>query len=99
MKSTAPVSPKPARRETLNIRIPAADRHLIDRAASTSGKTRTDFILGAARRAAEEALLDRALHVVDETKFRKFMVMLDAPPKPNAKLKRTMTSVPPWRKA
>lgn len=92
-------SPKPSRRETLNIRIPASDRQLIDRAASTSGKTRTDFILGAARRAAEEALLDRTLHLVSEAKFRKFLAMLDAPPKANARLKRTMTSVPPWRKA
>ena len=99
MKAAAATSTKAAPRETLNIRIPAADRQLIDRAASTSGKTRTDFILGAARRAAEEALLDRALHLVSEAKFRKFLAMLDAPPKPNARLKRTMTAVPPWRKA
>ena len=49
------------RRDTLNLRIPAAERNLIDRAAESSGKTRTDFILEAARRAAEEALLDRAM--------------------------------------
>ena len=48
------------RRETLNLRIPPAERNLIDRAAESAGKTRTEFILGAARRAAEEALLDRA---------------------------------------
>ena len=52
---------RPPRRDTLNLRIPAAERNLIDRAALTSGKTRTDFILEAARRAAEEALLDHAL--------------------------------------
>jgi uncharacterized protein (DUF1778 family) len=49
------------RRETLNLPIPAAARSLIDRAALSSGKTRTDFILEAARRAAEETLLDRAM--------------------------------------
>ena len=48
------------RRNTLNLRIPPAERNLIDCAAESAGKTRTDFILEAARRAAEEALLDRA---------------------------------------
>ena len=47
-----------------DLRIPPAERNLIDRAAESAGKTRTDFILEAARRAAEEALLDRALMVV-----------------------------------
>ena len=43
------------RRDTLNLRIPAAERNLIDRAALSTGKTRTDFVLEAARRAAEAA--------------------------------------------
>jgi hypothetical protein len=34
--------------------------------AASTGKRRTDFILEAARRAAEEALLDRAHRVVQE---------------------------------
>ena len=40
------------RRETLNLRIKAEDRGLIDRAAMLTGKNRTDFVLEAARRAA-----------------------------------------------
>ena len=47
------------RRDTLNLRIPPAERNLIDRAAELAGKTRTAFILEAARRAAEEAPLDQ----------------------------------------
>ena len=47
------------RRDTLNLRIKPEERGLIDRAATLTGKTRTDFVLEAARRAAEEALLDR----------------------------------------
>lgn len=96
MKSAATVS-KPAPRETLNIRIPAAERNLIDRAAQSSGKTRTDFILGAARRAAEEALLDRVLLLASPAKFDKFLALLDAPPKPNARLRRAMKAPPPWQ--
>ena len=48
------MSASPAKRDTLNIRIKPEERSLIDRAARTLGKNRTDFILDAARRAAEE---------------------------------------------
>ncbi|WP_321574805.1 MULTISPECIES: type II toxin -antitoxin system TacA 1-like antitoxin [Paraburkholderia] len=51
--------PAPPKRETLNIQIRHEDLGLIDRAARTRGKNRTDFILDAARAAAEEALLDQ----------------------------------------
>ncbi|EQD41352.1 protein containing DUF1778 [mine drainage metagenome] len=87
---------RPPRRETLNLRIPAAERNLIDRAALTSGKTRTDFILEAARRAAEEALLDHAILAVDAQTYAKFLARLDAPPQPNARLRRTMQTRVPW---
>jgi uncharacterized protein (DUF1778 family) len=96
MKSAAAAAPKPAPRETLNIRIAAAERNLIDRAAQSSGKTRTDFILSAARRAAEEALLDRALVLVTPARFERFLALLESPAKPNARLRRTMNTAPPW---
>jgi len=96
MKTPTAASTKSPTRETLNIRIPAAERNLIDRAALSSGKTRTDFILSAARRAAEEALLDRALILVNPAKFEKFLALLDAPAKPDARLRRTMKTPPPW---
>ena len=44
--------PTPAR-DTLNMRIKPEDRSLFDWAAKAQGKTRTDFILEAARRAAD----------------------------------------------
>ncbi len=53
--------PQARPRETLNIRIRAEERGLIDRAAAARGTNRTDFILDAARRAAEDALLDQSL--------------------------------------
>ncbi len=79
-----------AKRDTLNIRIKPAERGLIDRAAKAAGKTRTDFILDAARRAAEEALLDQTLLVVSPTAYTEFLARLDAPPAPNERLRRTM---------
>ena len=96
--STAVSNANP-RRETLNLRVPAAERNLIDRAAESAGKTRTDFILEAARRAAEETLLDRALLVASPDAYDEFLRRLDEPARPNAKLKRTMQAKAPWRAA
>ena len=98
MKAVAATPAKRTPRETLNLRIPAAERGLIDRAAKSSGKTRTDFILGAARRAAEEELLERTLFVVRPAVYSKFLAMLDARPQPNERLRRTMRAAPPWSK-
>ena len=99
MKAAVQTPAKRAPRETLNLRITAAERGLIDRAAKSSGKTRTDFILNATRRAAEEELLARTIFVVTPAIYTKFLAMLDAPPKPNARLRRTMQTAPPWSKA
>jgi uncharacterized protein (DUF1778 family) len=85
-----------AKRETLNLRIKPEERGLIDRAARTLGKTRTDFVLDAARRAAEEALLDRAELRVSRDAYAEFLARLDAPPRPNAQLRRTMKTKALW---
>jgi uncharacterized protein (DUF1778 family) len=85
-----------ARRDTLNLRIKPEDRGLIDRAAKLTGKTKTDFVLEAARRAAEDALLDRTLFVVGPEAFDAFRARLDEPPHPNEKLRRTLQTPPPW---
>ena len=87
------------RRDTLNLRIPPAERNQIDRAAESAGKTRTDFILEAARRAAEEALLDRALMVVSPEACAEFLKRLGRPAQPNERLRRTMQSKAPWKAA
>jgi uncharacterized protein (DUF1778 family) len=86
------------RRETLNLRIPPAERTLIDRAAQSAGKTRTDFILEAARRAAEDALLDRAVTAVSAQAYAAFLARLDAPAQPNERLRKTMQTPQPWAK-
>ena len=98
MKSTTASGAKTAPRKTLNLRIPATERGLIDRAARSSGKTRTDFILGAARRAAEEELLDRSIFLVSPASYAKFLARLDAAPAPNERLRRTMKAAAPWSK-
>ena len=86
-----------ARRETLNIRIAAEERDLIDRAARARGQNRTHFILGAARRAAEDAILEGALIAVSPRAHAEFVARLDAPPQPSERLRRTLRARPPWK--
>ena len=86
------------KRETLNIRIKPEERNLIDRAARTRGKNRTDFILEAARRAAEDALLDQVIISVSPKAYSEFLARLDMPPKPNERLRKTMQTPAPWER-
>lgn len=92
MPSTEPS----AKRETLNLRIKPEVRGLIDRAAKARGKNRTDFILDAARAAAEEALLDQALLVASPEAYAEFLSRLDRSPAPNSRLKKTLQTPAPW---
>ena len=85
-----------AKRNILNLRIKPEVRSLIDRAAKLQGKNRTDFILDAARNAAEEALLDQALFVVSEEAYTEFVERLDRSPAANPRLKKTMQTPAPW---
>ena len=91
-------SSRAQRRQTLNIRIKADARSLIDRAAQARGQNRTDFILEAARLAAEETLLDRTMVSVSAEAYREFLARLDTPPRPNARLRKTMRKPAPWDK-
>ena len=76
-----------ASRSLINIRISAADRNIIDRAAKLAGKSRSEFMLEASRRAAQEALLDTTLFAVDGLTFKRFKAMLDSPPGPTSDCK------------
>jgi uncharacterized protein (DUF1778 family) len=87
---------RPAPRNSLNLRIKPELRGLIDRAAQLAGKNRTDFVLEAARRAAEDALLDRTVFTVSPTAYAEFLARLDASPQPSQRLRRTMRTPAPW---
>ena len=82
----------------VNMRVPKRQRTMIDRAAAITGKSRTEFVLEAACKAAEDVLLDRRLFVLDDAAYRRFMAILDAPPKPNPGLKRLLGRKAPWER-
>jgi uncharacterized protein (DUF1778 family) len=80
----------------INIRIKPADRALIDQAAAAQGKKRSEFMLEASRRAAEEALLDSTLLRVDRETYAEFVKLLDKPPQPNEALRKLLQQKAPW---
>jgi len=96
LKPAAKAHTAAPRRDTLNLRIPVVERALIDRAAAAQGTTRTEFVLRAARRAAEDTLLDQVMFSVSPEAYQDFIARLDAPAKPNDRLRRTMQAPSPW---
>ena len=87
-----------SKRDTLNLRIKPELRGLIDRAAAITGRNRTDFVLNAARHAAEDALLDRTIFHVSPRAYADFLARLDMPPQPNPRLRRALETQAPWEK-
>ncbi len=83
---------------TINLRASTAQRSVIDRAAKALGKTRTEFMLEAAGRMAEDALLDRRLFLLDEKAHAAFVSALDAPPARPDALRRLLARPSPWEK-
>lgn len=81
--------------QAVNLRVRSDIRTLIDRAAKAQGKTRSDFMIDAARRAAEESLLDQALVRVDQLTYDYFLEILDTPPN-NEGFERLMAAPKPW---
>ena len=55
-----------------------------------------EFNLEAARRAAEDVLLDRAFYAVSPEIYAEFLAQLYATPKPNLLLLKTMRKPVPW---
>ena len=80
----------------INIRARANQRDMIDRAADALGKNRSDFMLEAACREAENVLLDRRYFTLSEEQFEAFTALLDSPPKTNERLRELLATKAPW---
>ena len=83
---------------TINLRVEADTRRLIDDAAAILGKTRTEFMIDSARREAIDVLLDQRLFVLDAERYDAFVRALDNPPAPGPKLRSLFRRVPAWRR-
>ena len=82
--------------ETINLRAPAEQKTLIDRAARRLGKSRTEFVLDTMREAAENVLLDQRLFNLGEAGFSAFEAILDALIEAGDTLRRTLLVPTPW---
>lgn len=92
-------NPSPERdTKPVNLRIRNDTRAIIDRGAALLGRTRSDFMIEAARKAAEEVILDQTVISVDQETYDRFLSMLDAPAQPNERLRKTMQATPLWEK-
>ena len=87
-------TPDPATR-AVSLRVREDIRDLIDQAAKGQGRSRSDFMIDAARRAAEEALLDQTLVRVDQATYEHFLAVLDHPPEGEG-FDRLMAAPSPW---
>lgn len=83
---------------SINIRAKTRQRDLIDQAAEQQGRSRSDFMLNAACREAEEVLLEQAFFTVNDSVFKKFLALLDQPLPATDKLRRLLQTKAPWDK-
>jgi uncharacterized protein (DUF1778 family) len=82
----------------INLRVREETRALIDRAAQAQGRSRSDFMIEASRRAAEDAILDQAAILTDQAGYDRFLEILDAPAESNEELQAILRAPPPWRR-
>jgi len=87
---------RPKADTTITMRLPVQTRDLIDRAAATVDKTRTEFVLESARLRAMDVLLDQRVFYLDGAASEAFANALDNPPAPVEALRKLFKSRAPW---
>ena len=94
------ISPERANRahelKAVNLRVREDTRALIDKAASIQGRSRTDFMIEAARRAAEDAILDQRVIMLSQESYDHFLAILERPPEVSEELVKLMRTKAPW---
>jgi uncharacterized protein (DUF1778 family) len=89
---------RPRETVSINIRAKVRQRDLIDQAAQRLGRSRSDFMVEAACREAQDVLLDQTFFAFDAGTFAKFRAMLDRPLPPTDRLRRLLKAKAPWDK-
>lgn len=65
--------------ERIEVRTTPSSKALLQRAAASTHKNVTEFLLEAAFKAAEDALADRRMFRLDERRWKEFQNILDRP--------------------
>jgi uncharacterized protein (DUF1778 family) len=79
--------------DVVNLRIDRERKNLIDEAARLQGKSRTEFMVEAASREAEQVILDQKIYILDEADC-KYLSASDH--KSDPKLVKLFKSRSPW---
>lgn len=76
--------------ERVNLRLDAAAKRRLERAASVEGKTVSGFILSSALARAEQAIERHETMTLSGRDARAFLDAILDPPKPNARLRKAL---------
>ncbi|MBX3705075.1 MAG: DUF1778 domain-containing protein [Pseudomonadales bacterium] len=82
--------------KAISLRVPTERLALIERAAATRGQNRTEFMIESACNAAAAALGERQLFELDDAAYAAFVEALNAPEKPNERLRSLLVRRAPW---
>jgi uncharacterized protein (DUF1778 family) len=82
----------------INIRARRPQRDLIDKAAAAVNKNRSDFMLEAACREAENVLLDKRLFLLNAEQFAAFETALQSPIASDTVIEKLLVRKSPWEK-
>ncbi len=82
--------------ERLDLRLSAAQRAVLASAASLKQQSLTEFVLASTLEAAENAILDQSLFMLDKKSFERFEKALNEPAKVNKKLLALLSEPSPW---
>lgn len=80
-----------AKSERIEVRITPSMKSLLQRAAATSHKNVTEFLLEAGINAAEESMVDRRLFQLDDAQWQAFQDVLDRPVTEKPRLARLLS--------
>ncbi len=78
------------RTEKLDLRLTEDAKRTIQAAAAAAHRSVSDFVLESALTRAGEALADRRFFSLSAEKWKTFMAILDAPPRPLPRLERLL---------
>ena len=82
--------------DVIQIRVSAQTKAILNRAAALRGQKLSEFTLESARRQAEETILDQRVFFLDPVAHERFLALLDAPGKPDARARALLTRKAPW---
>ncbi len=80
----------------INIRASGNQVQLIDRAAALRRTSRSDFMLDAATRMAEDVLLDSSVFTMPADEWDAYLATIESPPAPTAALRSLLRKPAPW---